>query len=53
MYYMIGKIAEYDTKLLDDIEEQKSTIEISKKEMEAKKEKVEEKQTQFVKLLVT
>lgn len=47
MYYMIGKIAEYDTKLLDDIEEQKSTIEISKKEMEAKKEKVEEKQTQL------
>lgn len=46
-YYLVGKIAESDTKLLDDIEEQKSTIETAKREMELKKEKVVEKQTQL------
>lgn len=46
-YYIIGKIAEYDTELLEDIEEQKHTIETSKKEMEQKQSKVAEKQKQL------
>ena len=45
-YYIIGKIADYDTKLLDQIEEQKTTIENSKKEVETKKSEVSEKQAQ-------
>ena len=45
-YYIIGKIADYDTKLLDQIEEQKNTIETSKKEVETKKSEVSEKQAQ-------
>ena len=46
-YYMIGKIAEYDTKLLNDIEEQKKTIEDSKTEREKKKAEVADKQTKL------
>ena len=46
-YYMIGKIAEYDTKLLDDIEKQKKTIEDSKTEREKKKAEVADKQTKL------
>ena len=45
-YYIIGKIADYDTKLLDQIEEQKTKIENSKKEVETKKSEVSEKQAQ-------
>lgn len=46
-YYIIEKIAEMDTKLLDDIEEQKRTIEVSKKEVEQKKDQVADKQAQL------
>jgi len=46
-YYIIEKIAEMDTKLLDDIEEQKRTIEVSKKEVEQKKSQVADKQAQL------
>lgn len=46
-YYIIEKIAEMDTKLLNDIEEQKRTIEVSKKEVEQKKNQVADKQAQL------
>lgn len=46
-YYIIEKIAEYDTKLLDGIEEQKQIINKSKKEMEQKQREVEDKKAQL------
>ena len=46
-YYMIEKIAEYDAELLSDIEENKNTIETSKKEVDAKKEVVAQKQSEL------
>lgn len=46
-YYIIGKIAELDTELLENIEEQKRTISIAKNEMEIKKSAVEEKQAKL------
>lgn len=46
-YYIIEKIAEMDTKLLNDIEEQKQTIESSKREVEQKKDQVADKQAQL------
>lgn len=45
-YYIIEKVADYDSKMLDQIEEQKTTIENSKKEVEEKKSEVSEKQAQ-------
>lgn len=46
-YYILEKIATYDTELLEDIEEQRNIIETSKKEVEKKKNEVVEKQTQL------
>jgi len=46
-YYIIGKIAEFDTKLLEQIEGQKRTIENSKKELEKKKSELSEKQSKL------
>lgn len=46
-YYIIEKIAEWDTQILDDIEKQKQEIEISKKELEQKQSQVAEKKTQL------
>ncbi len=46
-YYIIGKIAELDTALLDDIEEQQRTITESKKEVEKKQSEVEDKKKQL------
>lgn len=46
-YYIIGKIAELDTDLLDSIEEQKRTISIAKSEMEVKQAEVSEKQAKL------
>ncbi len=43
-YYLIGKIAEYDTELLEKIKEQKTILEKSKGELEEKQSKLEEKQ---------
>ena len=46
-YYIIGKVAEYDSMMLDQIETQKKEIEASKKEVEKKQEEVREKQTKL------
>lgn len=46
-YYIVEKIAEWDTQLLEQIEEQKNQIENSKKEVESKKAQVSEKQAQL------
>ncbi len=46
-YYLIEKIAEIDTELLNDIKEQKNIIETSKKEVDSKKAVVEEKNNQL------
>ncbi len=46
-YYVIEKVAEYDTKLLDQIEKQKITIENSKKTVEKKQNEVSEKQSKL------
>lgn len=46
-YYVIEKVAEYDAKLLDQIEKQKATIENSKKSVESKKNEVSEKQSKL------
>lgn len=46
-YYIIGKIADYDTKLLDQITEQKTAIENSKSELEEKQSELTEKQSQL------
>ena len=46
-YYIIGKIAELDTELLDDIEEQKRTISTAKSEMEVKQAAVKDKQSKL------
>ncbi len=46
-YYIIGKIAEYDTELLEDIEEEKQNITTSKQEVEKKQGEVAEKQKQL------
>ncbi len=43
-YYLIGKIAEYDTELLEKIKEQKTAIEKSKTELEGKQSTLKEKQ---------
>lgn len=46
-YYIIGKVAEYDSMMLDQIETQKREIEASKKEVEKKQEEVKEKQAKL------
>ena len=46
-YYIVSKIAEYDTQLLEDIEEQRQYIEKAKIEVEAKQSQVAEKQAQL------
>ena len=46
-YYIIEKIAEYDNKLLNQIEEQKNEIEKTKVELEAKKNTLTEKQSKL------
>ncbi len=46
-YYIIEKVAEYDTKLLDIIEEQKTIIENTKKEVEKKKNEASEKKAKL------
>ncbi len=46
-YYIIGKIAEYDTQLLEDIETQKATIQASKTQVEQKQKEVQEKEAQL------
>lgn len=46
-YYIIGKIADYDTKLLEQIDEQKTAIENSKSELETKQSELSEKQAQL------
>ncbi len=46
-YYIIGKIAEYDTELLESIEEQKTLIENSKAELEEKQSEVSAKQSEL------
>lgn len=46
-YHRIEKVAEMDTKLLDDIEEQKTTIETSRKKVETKRNEVQEKENQL------
>ena len=46
-YYIIEKIAQYDTQLLSDIEENKNTIENAKKEVDVKKEAVAKKQSEL------
>lgn len=46
-YYIIGKIAELDTDLLEGIEEQKRTISIAKTEKEIKQTAIEDKQAKL------
>ena len=46
-YYIIERIADYDTKLLEQIEKQKKEIENSKREVEKKKASVSEKQAKL------
>lgn len=46
-YYIVGKIAELDSELLSDIEEQQRVIEVSKKEVESKQRQVQDKQSQL------
>lgn len=46
-YYILEKIAEYDTKLLEDIEEQKQIIETSKVQVEKKQAEAKDKQAQL------
>ena len=43
-YFLIGKIAEYDTDLLEKIKEQKTSLEKSKAELDEKQDQLEEKQ---------
>jgi len=46
-YYIIGKVAEYDSEMLEQIETQKREIEISKKQVEKKQSEVKEKQAKL------
>lgn len=46
-YYILEKIAEYDTELLEDIESKKQIIETSKVEVEKKQGQAKEKQAQL------
>lgn len=46
-YYLIQKIAELDTKLLNDIEQKKTEIEASKRELDAKQATLTEKQSKL------
>lgn len=46
-YYIIEKVASYDSKMLDQIEEKKTKIENSKNELEKKQNEVKEKQSKL------
>lgn len=46
-YYIIEKVASYDSKMLDQIEEKKEKIETSKTELEKKQNEVKEKQSKL------
>ena len=46
-YYIVSKIAQYDSELLADIEEQRQLIETAKIEQESKQKQVEEKQAEL------
>ena len=46
-YYIIGKVAEYDSKLLEQIETQKREIEVSKNEVQKKQSEVSAKQSKL------
>ena len=46
-YYIIEKIAEYDNKLLDQIEEEKTSLEASKAELDKKKTALDDKEAKL------
>lgn len=46
-YYIIEKIAEYDNKLLDQIEEEKTALETAKAELDKKKDSLKDKEARL------